>query len=250
MPSLSLGLSLTSVPMSGGVSLLERVRALFESGAVNGYHLPVLPQYLYEDRSVTPSTPASVDGVVGTRLDISGNNNHAIAPSDAARAILRQSGGLYYLEYDGVDDGYTLQTSLGTSADYLFCVSAQTTDSAYMTDWNESTIGYMNIGQSGLGSDCNPPGVGASADTYVDQVHITQTRNALYTAVNGATPRVITCRPVRLSSANVMKIANYGGGFTFANKEYGKVVIDLATFDADDIDLVERYCAEAAGISL
>lgn len=63
---------------------------------------------LFADRSATPATPASVDGVVGTIKDKSGNGLHAIAPSDGARSILRQSGALYYIEPDGLDDCYVI----------------------------------------------------------------------------------------------------------------------------------------------
>lgn len=51
-------------------------------------------------------TPAAVDSPVGRIEDKSGNDHHAIAHSSqvARRPILRQSGNLYYLEFDNVDD--------------------------------------------------------------------------------------------------------------------------------------------------
>lgn len=56
-----------------------------------------------ERTGASATTPASINGPVGTMLDKHGTR-HATAPSDAARPILRQSGGLHYLEFDGVDD--------------------------------------------------------------------------------------------------------------------------------------------------
>lgn len=62
---------------------------------------------LFLDRSMTPSIPATIDGLVGTRLDLSGNGNHSVAPSDAARGTLRTDGTLYWIEYGG-DDSYAV----------------------------------------------------------------------------------------------------------------------------------------------
>lgn len=105
----------------GGGSLLSQVQGLFQSGAVDGalYDISQL-NTLFSDRSATPSTPASVDGVVGTILDMSGNDNHMIAPSDGARATLRQSGDYYYLEFSATHyyaaDGISFSQS-----DTVFC---------------------------------------------------------------------------------------------------------------------------------
>lgn len=80
------------------------------AGGIEGFYLPVDPAYLYSDRAGT--IPAVVDGPVGYRVDRSGRGRHAIAPTDAARPTLRVTKaperypGLYYLEYDGVDDRF------------------------------------------------------------------------------------------------------------------------------------------------
>ena len=50
------------------------------------------------------TTPASVNGVVGALDDKSGNGFHLLQATTAAKPILRQSGALYHLETDGVDD--------------------------------------------------------------------------------------------------------------------------------------------------
>jgi hypothetical protein len=61
---------------------------------------------LWADSSAT--TPASVDGIVRRVDDKSGNGWNAVAPSDAASPTLRQSGAVYYLEYDGTADNLAL----------------------------------------------------------------------------------------------------------------------------------------------
>lgn len=89
----------------GGFSPLQ----LFANGEPGAWFDPSDLSSMYQGR--TGTTAAVVGSPVGQLLDKSGNSNHAIAPSDAARPILRQSGSLYYLEFDGVDD--TLIVSSG-----------------------------------------------------------------------------------------------------------------------------------------
>jgi hypothetical protein len=50
------------------------------------------------------TTPAVVGDPVARINDKSGRGNHATQSISAARPILRESGGRYYLEFDGVDD--------------------------------------------------------------------------------------------------------------------------------------------------
>lgn len=75
-----------------------------EDGAWYGVH----PDYVYQDAAAT--TPAGVGDPVGHLVDRSGNGNHATQSTASARPVLRQSGSLYYLEFDGVDD--FLETAL------------------------------------------------------------------------------------------------------------------------------------------
>jgi hypothetical protein len=75
---------------------------LFSNGEAGAWFDPSDLTSMYQGR--TGTTAAAVGSPVGQLLDKSGNSNHAVAPSDAARPILRQSGSLYYLEFDGVDD--------------------------------------------------------------------------------------------------------------------------------------------------
>lgn len=58
--------------------------------------------------------PASVDAAVAAWDDRSGNGNHIIINTASGRPILRQSGGLRWLEFDGVDD--RLETALAVPA--------------------------------------------------------------------------------------------------------------------------------------
>lgn len=102
---------------------------------------------LYQDRSATPSTPSVVDGVVGTICDQSGAGNHLIAPSDAARGILRQSGSLYWVETDGVDDVYRTNAAfsgLASASEFEVCVGGRVTTAADSRRFLDVGDGYMD----------------------------------------------------------------------------------------------------------
>jgi hypothetical protein len=76
--------------------------SLFASGE-EGVWYDIAPAYCFTDTSRT--TNAAVGDAVAAVEDRSGNGNHATQTTAAARPILRQTGGgLYYLEFDGVDD--------------------------------------------------------------------------------------------------------------------------------------------------
>lgn len=87
--------SLTSAPMGGGDAILDA--ALAQS-----------PVWLYDHKDITSffsdsamTTQATVNGPVGAVRDSSGNGWHRKQTDNAKRPTLRQSGSLYYIEYNG-----------------------------------------------------------------------------------------------------------------------------------------------------
>lgn len=70
--------------------------------AYDALHVIYDPAKLFADTA--GSTPADVDQAVARVEDASGNDNHAIQATVAARPIRRESGGLNWLDFDGVDD--------------------------------------------------------------------------------------------------------------------------------------------------
>lgn len=72
------------------------------------------PSYCYVERG-GGTTLSSVNGVVGTLRDRSGNAYHLNAPTDAARPLLRNSGALYWLEFDGTDDAMRAAFTMTTA---------------------------------------------------------------------------------------------------------------------------------------
>ncbi len=88
--------------------------SLFASGEQGAWYDPSDLTTMFQDRAGT--TPVTADGqTVGLILDKSGRGNNAIAPNDSARPLYKTSGGLHWLQFDGVDDGL-LTASIDKSA--------------------------------------------------------------------------------------------------------------------------------------
>jgi hypothetical protein len=75
---------------------------LFGSGEEGAWYDPSDLSTVWQDSAGT--IPATAGDPVGRIDDKSGNNNHATQSTPTARPTLQVSGGLYYLDFDGVDD--------------------------------------------------------------------------------------------------------------------------------------------------
>lgn len=77
-------------------------------GALLDAALALSPVFLYDHKDITSffsdsamTTQAVVGGPIGAVRDKSGNNRHRRQTNNAKRPTLRQSGSLYYIEYNG-----------------------------------------------------------------------------------------------------------------------------------------------------
>jgi hypothetical protein len=75
---------------------------LFASGEQGGWYDPSDLSTMFQ--LSTGTTAVAVGDPVGYIADKSGRGNHLTQANAAFRPVLRQNGGLYYLEFDGVDD--------------------------------------------------------------------------------------------------------------------------------------------------
>lgn len=98
------------MPNAGVVGARFSPALLFLGGAGGAYFDPSNSATVWQDAAAT--TPAVADDPVGRIDDLSGNGNHASTSTDAERPILRNAGGLWYLEFDGVDDWLQLNAIL------------------------------------------------------------------------------------------------------------------------------------------
>jgi hypothetical protein len=129
----------------GGVSSFS-IASLFAAGEQGGWYDPSDLSTLFSDSAGT--TPAVVDGPVGKMLDKSGRGNHATQATTAAKPYLRSSGGLYWLEYDGVDDWMTVAFAAVPSAELAVVAGRATSvavDSGFYGNLNSSALAGFQI---------------------------------------------------------------------------------------------------------
>lgn len=115
--------------------------SLFAASEKGGWY-DIAPAYVWEDSAGT--TPASVNGPVGRVTDRSGNSYHLLQGTTANKPLLRQSGALYYLEFDGVDDSMSA-ASFNLSATDKLAVSIG------IRKASDAALGVVaELGQGGL----------------------------------------------------------------------------------------------------
>lgn len=109
--------------LMSGKSLDYAVRSLFAAGEKGVWYDPSDLSTVFSD--VAGTTAATVNGAVGKILDKSGNGFHATAAADnTTRPTLRQSGSLYYLEFDGSNDAMSTPSIDMTGTDKLTAFAA------------------------------------------------------------------------------------------------------------------------------
>jgi len=146
---IGVGATLFKVPTAYGPAPFSPA-SLFSNGEEGAwYDISDLTTLFEEDGT----TPASVDGVVGKVLDKSGNGNHLVQTTSTKCPILRKTAGdLYYLEFDGVDDGLETASNIpfGTGSVAVMSVFSAAKKSSAATNQNVLELSD-NIGTSNGG---------------------------------------------------------------------------------------------------
>ncbi len=107
------------------MALAAAIAALF-GGGEEGFVLDFLAtSTTFQERTgASATTPSGTDGPIGTVLDLSGNANHFVAPSDGARPLLRNpSGAVRRANADGVDDFLNCD-SISITGNDIYCAVA------------------------------------------------------------------------------------------------------------------------------
>lgn len=265
---LGLGLALTNFGSKGGVAdsidtaftpaLITSVKAFWDVSNLSS---------LFSDRSATPSTPAVVDGVVGTIKDLSSTGAHLIAPTDAARGILRTDGaGKYWIETDGVDDRYVtsqpLSSMVSASAfEVVFAGRAITvTDSRRFLDsgagyWTQPvlrtgpTILFARI-YDGVANKDAPSG-GAAYTANSDFVWSSRLNaGSEYGRLNNGTEGSIASGAITNTSNPVGIMADTYGSTGFVNgRFYGAAICNAAVSTAERLNL-RKWAGAKNGVSI
>lgn len=244
--------------------------SLFTGGQLGAWYDPSDLTTMWQESAGT--TPAAVDSPVGKINDKSGNNYHLTQATSSARPVLRKSGPLYYLEFDGVDDGLTAATGtilalfLGVSAGSLYASAATATVAAGfppMFGWSNNAL----AGRIALFRDTAALVAGGrrlDADSFAEvRLAATLTADVPFIASGLFNYATATCT-LRKNRAQVAQNASFQTagstsatnsgvaglgtltGTFYAGRIYGAIALQRIPTDAVSLD-IENYLGAKAG---
>lgn len=227
LPALVSGPSLIS---AASVAALDSVLGMWD-----------FTQSLYVETG-SQTTAASVDGPVGSILDISGNNNTATAPSDSARPTLRTGG---VLELDGSDDAVSLPITANGVNIYL---AMRSSDDVF-TFLRGTSYFAADTNRSGSSTDlslgCGTPTYAVNGTTFAG----TTVAN-LSNAISTGNPVVFEVRDIDLAGGSALLIGDYPG-YAYAGDLIGGIIVsDTATETAGERALIQQWLAQQSGAVL
>jgi len=230
------------------------IAALFGSGEEGAWYDPSDLSTVWQDAAGT--TPATAGDPVGRIDDKSGNGNHATQSTSTKRPTLQTSGGLYYLDFDGVDDFMGPVTFPSPITQPITDGFAFKLDAAHNNDYIIDGISsgermYIYSQSSQLrfvvGSNQNYVYYNQLTDPYVFVSH----RNAALSdvKVNGVSSGVVNLGTNQVAG---IYLGNAYDGLTFSvpdGKIYGAVIVSK-TLTAAQITELETYLATKSGVTL
>lgn len=252
-------------PLDGFLSPFGVVRGawspstLFASGETGAWYEPS-PTNCFQQSDGTVA--AGVGDPVGYIADLSGNGNHATQATAAARPTLRQTGGgLYYLEFDGVDDNFEI-TGSGSTKDWSFSSAATineaSNDGVLFAAYNASSdrvIFYPNCTITGTGGErffvvdtsiVDVGGISLTGSTLVQSVRSSSADH--YVRRDGASVGIST----NAKSANMFpaKIGRYDVSAQYGFFDLYGFILRQGEFSEAELSNVESYLATKSGVTL
>jgi len=229
------------------------IAALFGSGEEGAWYDPSDLSTVWQDAAGT--TPATAGDPVGRIDDKSGNGNHATQSTSTARPTLQTSGGLYYLDFDGVDDWMRAILASNQAQPNTLAVAVKldlASDTSYIVD--------------GYGSERNllyQPSTNLSlyAGTTLSSPSATGTSERVFLGYFNTTSSEIRVDGVQKATGNAGS-ALWGGitlGGSSASPPSGAAMTDgriygfvgvNRTLTAGEISDVEAYLAAKSGVTL
>jgi len=238
---------------------------LFANSEQGAWYDPSDLTTLFQNSNGT--TAVAVGDPVGYIADKSGNTNHAIQATSDRRPVLREAGGLYYLEFDGANsclatsaidfsggDQMSLSTGArkeGSSNQMIAELSDNIANNAgtfrlfgNSTLWRYSSKGSSLV--SGTASPYNAPVTSiltGTSDISADQLTI---------RVDGVDKESVTTNQGTGNYGNYvlnMGARNNGAAQPLTGDIYGLIVRNVVS-NAADIAFTEAYLAAKSGITL
>jgi hypothetical protein len=244
--------------------------ALFANGEEGAWYDP---SDLSSMKQLSDGTvDAVVDQPVGYIEDKSGNGNHIIQATSTKRPVLRESSGLYYLEFDGIDDGMRTGSNIPFGTNSVTAMSVFTAAEKEASGSNQNFAELSNnIGSSSGGFRllCTTGDLlrslhkGTSADT-IDSGAVANPFKSVMSSVASISAPSHSFRSNGSSvgsNTNSLGTGTYGdhqlsigsraGGnsMNLTGKIYGTIVRG-AISTAEEIADVEKYLAAKSGVTL
>jgi hypothetical protein len=229
--------------------LKAQIAALFAAGEAGLDWSEIRPWTVWQDVAGT------VAGVVGQPvrriLDKSGRGRHATqSGATAAPTLQLDSSGRYYLQCDGVDDGFGCAVSGWTPSMLIAAaIRADTTASHLLFSNASSGTMWAGVSQAGSSSAYLDTTLGnAGQKLYIDGVEVLPTtRGALNTAIGSGVAHVEDVWPLPMAGFTAFNISQYSGLF-FPGRFYGAIATVYS--DVATASLVRKYLGQKAGLSL
>jgi len=229
--------------------------SLFANGEQGAWYDIFDLSTLYQDSAGTTAVTGPGDPV-GRMLDKSGNGNHAIQSTDAARPVLRQdAGGRYYLEFDGADDSLeasytaTVPTALIAAMRWssgifivVHQVNGQSDDYTNLQNGDEASQRAASTGTASAGNI--PSGDYNLTGRFVSNIERTVRIDGVDKATDTTSVAAKTYDTLGIGG----RVA--GGSLAgFSGRLYGLVAFGAAISDTQLQD-TESYLANKAGVTL
>lgn len=224
---------------------------LWAGGDEGAWYDPSDLTTVFQERTgASATTPSVADGVVGTILDKSGNGNHWVAPSDAARPLLKTSGGLYWLEFDGSDDGLGV-SSITLAASMTAIWGVLTSDASIVSFYSENASNFFGVAQNGAGGSAPDANSGTPAYRVNNGDELSRDRDVFHDAMCIGSGVVVEARGVDLSNADYsgLKFGDYPAGFAFTGRFFGSVLALEANIGPARAEILD-WMAEKSGATL
>lgn len=223
---------------------------------------------MWQDSGKT--APAAVGSPVGYIQDKSGNKNHAFQATAGKRPILRSSGGLNWLEFDGVDDYLSTNAFVfgdGTTASIAYAAQKSSTAVGLIAETSPSTSSnsgsmYATINDSGTLS-CGMRGAAGTIIGYGNNVAVgatfvgvfsndTSNTSGEYIRINGVSQGGNSSgNPGGAGSValNASFVGARGGTSAFFNGRLYELFVRSGMLTSAEITKVEGYFQSKSGIS-
>lgn len=192
------------------------------------------------------TTPVTADGdPVGYIADKSGRGNHFIQATAGKRPLYKTSGGLSWLDFDGVDDALACAASSLQSG--MSCYAAfrpGTAEGQWLIGTQVTGDLWFGVIQASATTAYNGTG---TPTARVNKVAIGGNKQDFLTALPAVTIKQVTIEGIDLTNITHLEFSTYAG-YEFLGRMYGYIVVpDLS---AAQRTKVETYMGLKAGLIL